>query len=260
MSLAKAAEVLENSLTTSALEQAHSCSSARDLPPHVNGSGLAGSAYGRMYSGRFSEEVLMVPASPAVAAQAPPAATRQKVTVVAPTPAPPMAAVLEAQAAAQPATAGPASTSTRSSFEKEQSAATLGYPGLRPSGASTCSLASASSVSSIPHSVASVGSQHPSEQGHAAALAAAGGAAVHPPSLARLSPRSGVGMAPEALAAARPAALPPQRPVSPLGAPPASVLADMPSPSQRVLRTSSVDAFSLLSRSSSMPPGEGDEL
>ena len=57
MSLAKAAEVLENSLTTSALEQAHNSNGGVDMAaPGANGSG-------RAFSSRFSEEAELLSAS-----------------------------------------------------------------------------------------------------------------------------------------------------------------------------------------------------
>lgn len=239
MSLAQAAHVFERSLTVNALEQAHSSNG--------NGAGLASCSSHQ--HGRFSD---VEPAAEAAAATA----AQQQPTAPAPPPVP--LPSLSPTLASVPRPASFEVLSASSGSQRPSMEGTHGLPGLRRGGSSV-SLASMSSASSIP---ASVASQPGSEPGHTYAAAAGGAGA---PTLARASPpprpastpatitfptMAPLASSPHATIEARP----PPRPQSP-PLPASTVVVDMPSPSQRVLRSTSMDAVHLLARTSSMPPG-----
>ncbi|KAI3428748.1 hypothetical protein D9Q98_007570 [Chlorella vulgaris] len=121
---------------------------------------------------------------------------------------------------------------------------------LRRSSSSSSSLVSASSVASLAHSVASAASQPSAAETWVQQQL--GTVVSLPPnfSLARASPPPRAPSTQPGLAEPRSA----PRPMSPLDLGGAGQ-ADFPSPHQRVLRSHSIDATSMLSRSASLPPG-----
>lgn len=274
ISLAQAAQAFERELTVNALEQAHNSTGSAGGPHHERNGSFGFQLH---QHGRFADVDTLGerdPAALAAAAAAAAAAVAADVPPPArsPSPLPLPAAVAAAQGVPRPASFEVLSSSStgsrRPSLEEQRQMV------RRPEG-SSASLASLSSASSIP---LSVGSQPASEPGHALGA---------PPSLARASPpprpASTPAAVPAAAAAAPPAPLvapapsttssgaegpptrglaPPPRPMSPLSSSSSgpslasqSVPVDMPSPSQRVVRSNSVDAMSLLTRTSSMPAG-----
>ena len=259
LSLAKAAEVLVGKL-----EQKNSINGPNGLSNALNGSSSTNNSF-RLH-GRFAEtprgslegpqalEVQTLPLPPAAAAMAPPTVDLE--------PQQPRRASPEAQQPQQQQQ--PLAQHHLAQFEGQTglAAGIGGIGGLRRSGGSTGSQQSLSSVCSVPHSQVSTATQapaaaqpaapaEPTYTGYAAAVA------THPPNLSRLSPPPRPPSAPtvsQQQGQGQGQAFSP-RPGSPPTAATTSLPASMPSPNQRVLRSSSLDAISLLSRTASMPPG-----